>query len=531
MSRIAPSPGDARIADRLRADGTGTPFLSRPVPLAALLLLIVLAARASVFGDPGYHVDDTFYLLVGERMRHGALLYVDIWDRKPPGIFLIYAAISAIGGILAVHLIAALFVWLTALVIAAIARRVAGAQGAFWAALGYVFMLGLLGGAGGQTPVFYNLFIAFAAWRIMACDNRLTAGEIPVDIALAMLAAGAAICVKPTALLEAGFLGCWTAWRLGGTGRMLRARWMWQVARLAALGAAPMLLCVLFYAALGHLGAVQDALVGSNFRRSYDPVRSMEVSAFILVALALPAGYALLSQVLERGSIRQRGGAATRDWLFVRIWLGLAVLAVMAFPNKADHYALPIALPLAVCTAPILQRRHLGFVLGAVLCGWLALHGETFRFAQHQRSRTQMAQLVSFVDRADPAHRLFIFGGSVYPAYALRARLHSPLVFPMHLSDESERDVSGLDTRAELLRALRARPAVVITIPRFYQFRPDSELNAIVDTYVAANCMAHRRHELTDMYGRLAVVVHTGCARNPAQGRKAMTAPTAIATP
>ena len=56
--------------------------------VAALLLCLAVAARWQTFGNPVLGYDEQFYLLVGDRMLHGALPYVDIFDRKPIGLFL-----------------------------------------------------------------------------------------------------------------------------------------------------------------------------------------------------------------------------------------------------------------------------------------------------------------------------------------------------------------------------------------------------------------------------------------------------------
>ncbi len=60
--------------------------LSRGKDLAAyktafivlLLLGAALATRAGRIGDPTIQVDEQFYLLIADRMWHGALPYVDI---------------------------------------------------------------------------------------------------------------------------------------------------------------------------------------------------------------------------------------------------------------------------------------------------------------------------------------------------------------------------------------------------------------------------------------------------------------------
>ena len=97
----------------------------------ALLLLAVILSRASAFGNPVYSPDDQLYLQFGQAIDYGQMPYVDIWDRKPIGLFLIYAAIGLLPGdpVLTYQLVAAAFVFGTALLIYAIARSFATARG------------------------------------------------------------------------------------------------------------------------------------------------------------------------------------------------------------------------------------------------------------------------------------------------------------------------------------------------------------------------------------------------------------------
>src|ERR1700744_3707746 len=94
---------------------TTSPALRSACIIVALLAVAVLT-RAGRIGDPTIHVDEQFYLLVADRMWHGALPYVDIWDRKPILLFLIYAALRPFSSdvILAYQIGATLFVTMTA---------------------------------------------------------------------------------------------------------------------------------------------------------------------------------------------------------------------------------------------------------------------------------------------------------------------------------------------------------------------------------------------------------------------------------
>ena len=100
VALVLPSPTIAR-------DDTGTRLA------VALLFLAAFLLRMPHFGDPLYQIDEQFYLLVGDRMLHGAIPFVDIWDRKPIGLFLLFAAIRLLpgDGILAYQLVATGCAW------------------------------------------------------------------------------------------------------------------------------------------------------------------------------------------------------------------------------------------------------------------------------------------------------------------------------------------------------------------------------------------------------------------------------------
>ena len=77
----------------------------RTIGIAVVLLSVALVTRSPRIGDPAIAVDEQFYLLVADHIWHGALPYVDIWDRKPVLLFLIYAALRPLSpdGIVAMH--------------------------------------------------------------------------------------------------------------------------------------------------------------------------------------------------------------------------------------------------------------------------------------------------------------------------------------------------------------------------------------------------------------------------------------------
>ncbi|NDA48071.1 MAG: hypothetical protein EBY21_12545 [Alphaproteobacteria bacterium] len=322
-------------------------------------MLIAVVLRCDTFGDPNLHGDESFYLTVGWAMHHGALPYADVWDRKPLGLFLIYYLIAGISTApLAYQLTATLFATATAWVIGAIALRWSKPQGALLAGICYLLGLAPLQGYGGQSPVFYNLFIAVAALMVVRALPQLDRGRVPRSVPLAMLLAGMAITVKTSAICEAVFLGLLCAWHVQrsglGTWRILRLALSW-----ALIGMAPAAIIAAWYWHIGHWAEYWHAMVTSNLSKVPDWQTSW--MRFLILFIQLSPVVALAAfGLLEH----KREGR-----LFVMLWLGAAFLGLLAVPNFYPHYALPLLVPLCVAAAPFLARGAIGRVLvpGATL--------------------------------------------------------------------------------------------------------------------------------------------------------------------
>ena len=143
-------------------------MLKHPAGQFALLLLAALIWRCDTFGDPSLHDDEAFYHAVAVAMHQGALPYVDVWDRKPFGLFALYWLITAVSfAPIAYQLAATLAAATAGWAIARLAQRWSTWQAGLLAGLTYILWLAPLQGYGGQTPVFYNPFIALAALLVV----------------------------------------------------------------------------------------------------------------------------------------------------------------------------------------------------------------------------------------------------------------------------------------------------------------------------------------------------------------------------
>ncbi len=300
--------------------------------VGAVLLLAAFAIRSGQFGNPLIHVDENFYLLVGDRMLHGALPYVDIWDRKPVGLFLLFAAIRLLGGdgIVQYQVVATLCAAATAFVIARMAAPMAGLKAATVAGVVYLLLLGLVGGTGGQAPVFYNLLVAGAAWATLIVSTRpgVSPGQIRRHGLIATGLIGLAMQIKYTAVFEGVFLGVslmWAFWRC--------SEWLSHLAIDTALwiglALAPTLAALARYACLGHT----EAFLYANFlsigdRSGASPDELLYRLSKAWKALHIPLFAVVLAAVLEPWR-RFTAGPATFG--FALIWPAAAVGGYLVF--------------------------------------------------------------------------------------------------------------------------------------------------------------------------------------------------------
>lgn len=422
----------------------------------AVLAIVALAARVQTFGDPVLGFDEQFYLLVGDRMLHGMVPFVDIFDRKPIGLFLIYAGVRLLGGdgFVQYKLVATCFAAATACGVFHLARRQASVFAALAAGAAYLLWLDFMEGEGGQAPVFYNLPMVAAAAAVMwAADGT---GRTRRAGLATMAAIGLAMQIKYSVVVEGVYLGCallWLGWRDRESA--------WRLTASAALwvGCAmlPTALAFAWYAADGHAREFVFCNFTSVFGQRRRPIGAE------LAGLAGIAG--ILSPLLV-------GVAAARPWrgghasvLLMLGWLVAAAVALLAYARfDSPHYGLPLLAPACVLVAPVLdgaRGRRLA-LLGSLCALWVA--GQTV-LAVSERLKGGRGAAMAVAEAARPG-RGCIYVHDGYPAlYMLTGScLQTRWPFPGHLAtrDEATPAAIGVDAVAEVRRILASRPVAIV---------------------------------------------------------------------
>lgn len=435
---------------------------SSPRHRLLLLALVAIAARAITFGNPVVHVDEEFYFVTAWRMWSGALPYIDVWDRKPIGLFLLYmpaAWLPLPWGTWAYQAMALGAVVATAWLIARLADRAGWAAGGTLGGVAYILWLDLLGGQSGQAPVFYNLLMVGAAMLIVRGGAwRGTA---------AMALVGLTLQIKYSAVIEGVFFGLW----------LMAAQWRRAPRVLPLLGHGAMLVAIAllptiavgaFYAVRGYWSAFAYANFLSIFARNANDLRELALNGGQMVLIASP----VVAMAWGARRTHRGGDAGTRRFLYA--WLVAAIVGLAVFRPWFDHYALPMLVPGCACAAGFLGAGHWRGRASAAILLLAALAGQIVLFV-HQAERgtpRQFAALAAAVGKGPGC--LYVYSGNTMLYVATERCALSRYVVPAHLGRTREANATGVDQDSEIRRILAHHPAVVVMRPPYTGERPEA---------------------------------------------------------
>ena len=441
-----------------------------------ILLAVAILARTLTFGNPVVHVDEEFYFFTGHSMWQGAWPFVDVWDRKPVGLFLLYAIPAAFGfpaGIWAYQAMALAGVVATGWLIARMAERLGWGAGATAAGIAYILWLDLLGGQGGQAPVFYNLLMMAAAWAILGSDRR---GLRSLGLA-AMALVGLVLQIKYSAVVEGMAFGLWLLFAEWRRSRSPAALIPYGLA-LVVVSLLPTAMAAGVYAAIGQWDAFLYANFLSIFHRNPDPLAEL--------AGNLGQMLLILSPIVTLAVLGLKRAERDGERNFLAVWLGAAIIGVLIFRPWFDHYGLPILLPACTAAAAMLgreawRRRHTpALLLTVALAGQIVLLS-----LRHERGdATEFAALSQAVGKGPGC--LYVYSGSTMLYVATQRCALSRWIVPAHLSRAREAGATGVDQDAEITRILSQHPAVIVMRPPYNGERPEAHarvLAAMADGY------------------------------------------------
>lgn len=314
--------------------------------LAFNVLLRIVYARFEFLLNP----DELLWAVSAREFLAGKTLYRDVWLDKPPGATLIYAGVFALTGVkmVAIRIFAQLYVFLTALVVRAIAKQFFDERIGWFAAFLFSYLsvnyfpedMILL-----NTELLMLLPYSAAAWcflRALLRDDQ----RVAYFFAAGMLTAAAAL-IKPVALCNLLFFAVAPFFPKSRRDARTIATAAFNVAAgsLLVLGA--------FYLILDVTEAreafVRDALLtGSHYVTDQTWAETLRRSTGLLSYVGYNAAFFVLAAL----AFRKRDNA--RIWM--GLWLLASLLGAAAGRRFYGHYFIQLIPPLAVLSAAGLSK-------------------------------------------------------------------------------------------------------------------------------------------------------------------------------
>jgi len=425
----------------------------------AVLAVVTLATRAMWFTDPVADFDEQIYSLIGWRMTSGDLPFVEVWDRKPFGLFAIFAAAHWLFGPepMAYQLVACLFALGGAVLVFALARDLVDRVSATVAGSLYLMLIAAYGSYSGQSEIFHAPMMLAMLW--------LVRDRAPPDASrravLAMVIGGIALQVKYTVLPQCMFFGAYALygeWRAGAS--------PWHLAKRAAVfslaGVAPTALVALLYFGTGHFDQFWFANFISFFERAPAPGGRLRSDLFVaLTPLAMLVALGLYAALRLN---------PPRDWRRYGLFAGwtLAALGTVLLPATIYLYYYGALVPAAVLMAvPLIDVRAPAKMIPAalLLLGAGYILDVPDRYAHSQNERRTEARLSAAIVPYVGAQRdcLYVFDGPAVLYRTTGTCLPTRYLYPDHLNNGLEIHSLEVDQPAEIARILATRPGVIVT--------------------------------------------------------------------
>ncbi|GAN60215.1 hypothetical protein ACI01nite_08910 [Acetobacter cibinongensis] len=427
------------------------------------LLVLALLLRWQTLGNPMVEVDEQFYLFAGGRLLDGDLPFVDVWDRKPFGLFLLYAFFHLFGSyrIWAYQIGALLSLWGTALLVRRMAATIAPAKGAFAAAALYEIWPNLAGGEGGQSPIFYNFLTASAIALLLTYLPRMVKSSTVRRNTgcAAMLLFGLAIQIKYTAIFEGCFVGLYLLWSSWKSRTPLRT-----IAQDTALWISaailPTLSVFLFYWSIGHATDWWYANITSIFHRGALPHKE---TLFLILKILIIIAPLFFCWLLRTRLKIVFSDTQKNKIHFLDAWTGTSLAGVAVFSPWYNHYALPVFVPLAVQAAPLWGNRiGRGVMLMVAAVGTLQGQLILWKHQVSKGNKTVFSELEQAIGSTGKGC-FFIYDGPTLLYDTLPYCKLSTHQFPSHFYFQSEVNATGMNPLSEIQSILAKKPDHIVT--------------------------------------------------------------------
>ena len=452
-------------------------------------MALAFAVRLPALVLPSMDWDEGLYLTMAADLNAGQLPYTGLWDRKPIGIFVLFALVERVfqDGVLGVRILASLFAALAAFSLYRISILLFQPGGTIGmaAATAYVLFSGENSGLASNTEAFF-VPLTTVGFYLGLRNTLRSGGPARPGAGLSELAAGlvlgVAFQIKYVVAFDLAALAVALVILTGEDDRpgLERLRQSGLRAGALALGfAAPTVAALALYAVTGDLEAFLEANVAANLGYLNRPFGSLTVPLFAAInygPLCVGAGLALL---FAGRLVRSR-----REWRAVIVcvvWIAAVLIGLAMLRRWYEHYFIQLLPSLCLLTGFVVTRAILDVArtryqvrcaIGLLLAaGFFAANKDAFlaagdlvlqRHARGDRAAGDIPRIVArdLAGELRSGDAVFVFDQDPVIYYLAKAAAPTRYPFPGHWIDGAGGMFNPL---AELEQVLDRQPRFIVT--------------------------------------------------------------------
>ena len=227
---------------------------------------LAFVLRSSTFFHSVENWDESQFLLVARSLLDGHAPYTEIWERKPPGIFVLFAVAQLVFGrsVAAIRILGCLAVAASSVLLFLIGRSLKNPTAGLLAGILYE-IFSLTYGRPTGLEICFTPFLLFAFYLVLSRNTEELLGGVTLPLGLGFVA-GAALQISYLVLFDLSALGLFLLVFLWPSVRVQPARFFRFLGLVAVGPVALFAVAALSFAAAGHFADYLDANVGANFR-------------------------------------------------------------------------------------------------------------------------------------------------------------------------------------------------------------------------------------------------------------------------
>ncbi|GEM_PF-396574 len=462
------SPG-GEVYGKINMNLNSKRILDRQAGVFLFFVILSVALRFFSFFPSVLNHDESTYLEIAREMLEGKVLYVDLIDIKPPGIFLIYALFQWLFGhsIVIMRLLPALLIAVSSFIVFKTSLRftsndrVAVASGTI-----YILFLSTWSGFGisPDIEIFFNLFTISALYVFVNRDHWL-------NYAVAGLLMGTGFIIKYVVLFDLIAFLLFFTWRFFRNQPRKPPGSLLLKLSTAVTGFMLPFLCVnLYYYVTGYFQEFAEITYGAVARYPREFVPG-QMALFVLgfMGYFLPVFFFYFYSLFNR-SLHQHIGKDL--YLLSLLWVVLVSIGILVPGNTFNHYWIQVMLPVSLLAGTFFHPDHqlprllerltrgtTGWIIFTVFCLVII----SFSIRDHAGKKDTPRQIAAYLHlRLQPEDVLYVANHFHVLYYLLEKDCPTPYVHPSLLTSPNHRQALNLDLNKEFQRISDQKPVYVL---------------------------------------------------------------------